>query len=170
MKFSLRHGDDHLILEVTEEAGGYRVSDGKRSWHVRLDDARDAIRTATVDTGPHRIGVWRKGETWDVVLDGINYEFLTRDARFERLLELGGGASKSTGRAEMRAPIPGLVTAVLVQAGEDVAEGEPVLVLAAMKLENEIRAPRAGRIAEVSVASGAAVEKGQLLAVIEPSE
>ncbi|MCE9582084.1 MAG: hypothetical protein K8T20_06155 [Planctomycetes bacterium] len=168
MKFALKHGEDRLELSVEEEAGGYRVSDGKTTWHVRFDDRRGAVRGVVVDDTRHSIGVARKGETWDVVLEGINYEFLTRDARFEKLLALqqdrGGDAG---GRAELRAPIPGLVTNVLKGVGDEVKEGEPVLVLAAMKLENEIRAPRAGKIVEVKAKAGAAVEKGELLAVIE---
>jgi biotin carboxyl carrier protein len=168
MKFALRHGEDRFEITVEEEAGGYRVTEGKKSWHIRFDDRRGAVRGVVVDDARHTVGVVRKGETWDVVLEGINYEFLTRDARFEKLLELqqarGGVAG---GRAEMRAPIPGLVTNVLKAVGDEVKEGEPVLVLAAMKLENEIRAPREGKLVEVRAKAGAAVEKGELLAVIE---
>lgn len=168
MKFALRHGEDRFELSVEEEAGGYRVSNGKTSWLIRFDDRRGAVRGVVVDDARHTVGVMRKGETWDVVLEGINYEFLTRDARFEKLLELqqarGGAVS---GRAEIKAPIPGLVTNVLKAAGDEVKEGEPVLVLAAMKLENEIRAPRAGKLVEIRAKAGAAVEKGELLAVIE---
>ncbi len=168
MKFALRHAEDRLELSVEEEAGGYRVSDGKNSWLIRFDDRRGAVRGVVVDDARHTVGVMRKGETWDVVLEGINYEFLTRDARFEKLLELqqarGGAVS---GRAEMKAPIPGLVTNVLKAVGDEVKEGEPVLVLAAMKLENEIRAPRSGKLVELRAKAGAAVEKGELLAVIE---
>jgi len=167
MKFSLKHGADKLALSVAEEDGGYRVSDGKRSWFVRLDDRRGAIRTVVVDNGRHKIGVSRKGEAWDIVLEGINYEFVTRDARFEKLLELQKVRAGATGRLEIHAPIPGLVTKVLKEPGQAVAEAEPILILSAMKLENEIRSTRAGRITEIRAKAGAAVEKGELLAVIE---
>lgn len=167
MKFSLKHGADRFELEVEEEAGGYRVSDGKRTWRIRIEDRRGAVRTVQVDDARHRAGVMRKGEAWDVVLEGIRHEFVARDARFEKLLELQKDRAAVSARAEIRAPIPGLVTNVLKQAGEAVAEGEPVLILSAMKLENEIRSPRSGRVVEVRAKAGAAVEKGELLAVIE---
>ncbi|MEK7467330.1 MAG: biotin/lipoyl-containing protein [Planctomycetota bacterium] len=168
MRFALRHGEDRFEISVEEEAGGYCVSDGKSTWHIRFDDRRGAVRGVVVDDARHTVGVARKGETWDVVLEGINYEFLTRDARFEKLLELQQARSGvASGRAEIRAPIPGLVTNLLKAEGDEVQEGEPVLVLAAMKLENEIRAPRGGKIVEIRTKAGAAVEKGELLAVIE---
>ncbi|NUN49814.1 MAG: biotin/lipoyl-binding protein [Candidatus Brocadiae bacterium] len=164
---TVRHGDDVFTVEVAESDGGYTVSNGGRTWHVRLDDRRGAIRTAVTDNGRHRVGVARRGESWELVLDGISYEFTARDTRFEKLLALGAARSGAAGRAEIRAPIPGLITTVLRNPGDPVAEGEPVLVLAAMKLENEIRSPRAGKLVEVRAKAGAAVEKGELLAVVE---
>jgi acetyl/propionyl-CoA carboxylase alpha subunit len=167
MKLGLRHGADRFVLDVAEEDGGYRVSDGRRTWHIRFDGRRGAIRGAVVGAARRKFGLLRRGETWDIVLDGVNYEFLARDQRFEKLLELQRDRGGASGRTEIRAPIPGLVTNVLRAAGDEVREGEPVLVLAAMKLENEIRAPRAGKLVEVRAKAGAPVEKGELLAAIE---
>jgi biotin carboxyl carrier protein len=60
----------------------------------------------------------------------------------------------------VKATLPGLVVAVAVQAGVDVAEGDPLLTIEAMKMQNEVRAPRAGQIVEVSVAAGQTVATG----------
>ena len=62
--------------------------------------------------------------------------------------------------------MPGRVVRVLVAAGADVAAGQGLVVVEAMKMENELRAPRAGRVAEVAVREGEAVDAGALLAVI----
>jgi biotin carboxyl carrier protein len=62
--------------------------------------------------------------------------------------------------------MPGRVVRVLAAAGDDVAAGQGLVVIEAMKMENEIRAPRAGRVLELGVREGQAVEAGALLAVV----
>ena len=71
------------------------------------------------------------------------------------------------GQVTITAPMPGRVVRVLVAPGDEVAARQGVVVVEAMKMENELRAPRAGRVKEVSVAAGASVEAGRVLAVIE---
>jgi biotin carboxyl carrier protein len=71
------------------------------------------------------------------------------------------------GQATISAPMPGRVVRVLVQPGDEVSARQGVIVVEAMKMENELRAPRAGRVKEVSVAAGMSVEAGRILAVIE---
>ena len=78
------------------------------------------------------------------------------------------GASAST-EDDIRAPMPGLVTAVAVAAGAEVAEGDRLLVLEAMKMEHVLRAPRDGVIAEVTAAAGDQVAGGGLLIALEPA-
>jgi len=75
--------------------------------------------------------------------------------------------SHGHGLISIAAPMPGRVVRVLVAAGEEVAARQGVVVVEAMKMENELRAPRAGRVKEVSVAAGTSVEAGRILAVIE---
>ena len=71
------------------------------------------------------------------------------------------------GQASITAPMPGRVVRVLVEPGDEVSARQGVVVVEAMKMENELRAPRAGRVKEVSVAAGMSVEAGRILAVIE---
>ena len=74
-----------------------------------------------------------------------------------------GGADAGAAAVTVRAPIPGRVVKVLVKAGDAVKAGQTLVVLEAMKMENELRAPRAGTVAEVRAAEGTAVEAGQEL-------
>jgi len=74
----------------------------------------------------------------------------------------GAGAAPIT----VRSPIPGRLIKLLVKVGDAVAAGQTLVVLEAMKMENELAAPRAGRIAELRCAEGAAVESGQELVVV----
>jgi biotin carboxyl carrier protein len=72
-----------------------------------------------------------------------------------------------TGDGRIKAPIPGQITQVMVSGGEKVELGQPLLVLEAMKMENEIRAPRSGRVKELKVFPGQRVMLDEVLAEIE---
>jgi biotin carboxyl carrier protein len=72
-----------------------------------------------------------------------------------------------TGDGRIKAPIPGQVTRVVVSVGDEVEQGEPLLVLEAMKMENEIRAPRAGRVKTLNVQAGQRVALNEVLAEID---
>jgi biotin carboxyl carrier protein len=76
-------------------------------------------------------------------------------------------ARPASGDGRVKAPIPGLITRVLVSPGEPVEIGQPLLVLEAMKMENEIRAPRSGRVTQINVAAGQSVALGMVLAEVE---
>lgn len=73
----------------------------------------------------------------------------------------------ASGDGRVKAPIPGLITRILVNPGETVELGQPLMVLEAMKMENEIRAPRAGRVAQINVTPGQSVMLGVVLAEVE---
>ena len=120
---------------------------------------------ADVTTPGTRAGVRRL----EVVVDGWRFELdvepdaraaLMERARRERGEATGGGA------AEVRAMIPGRVLAVAAEAGDTVEAGQRLLVIEAMKMQNEIRAPRSGVVTGVRVAAGRAVELGELLLTI----
>jgi biotin carboxyl carrier protein len=76
-------------------------------------------------------------------------------------------AAHRHGDISIVAPMPGRVVRVLVAPGDEVAVRQGVVVVEAMKMENELRAPRAGRVKEISVTPGTSVEAGRVLAVIE---
>ena len=71
-----------------------------------------------------------------------------------------------SGDGRVKAPIPGLVVRLCVELGDEVAVGEPLLVLEAMKMENEILAPRSGKVTELNVSEGTSVKLGDLLVEI----
>ena len=77
------------------------------------------------------------------------------------------GAWHGHGQVTIVAPMPGRVVRVLVANGDQVDVRQPVVVVEAMKMENELRAPRAGHVKEIAVAPGTSVEAGRVLAVIE---
>ncbi len=106
----------------------------------------------------------------EVVVDGWRFEFVVEDAARADLRERATrdrvGAGIGGGSFEIRAIIPGRVVAVVVAPGDTVEAGEPLLVVEAMKMQNELRAPRAGSVVRVAVGVGATVDVGDVLVVL----
>lgn len=103
--------------------------------------------------------------TIEIHLSGFPYVVTVHDERTEALASLAGGAHIS-GDATIRAPMPGLVTNILVSAGEEIKRGQTVIVLEAMKMENDLTTPRAGIVKEIRVARGQTVAQNDALAII----
>ena len=99
-----------------------------------------------------------------VVLDGYRFEIEVRDPR---RWTRQSGATGAHGIQHLSAPMPGKVVRVLVAAGETVEAGQGLVVVEAMKMQNEIKAPRAGRILSVPASEGATVIAGEVLATID---
>jgi 3-methylcrotonyl-CoA carboxylase alpha subunit len=106
--------------------------------------------------------VWRDGETHVLFADGQAWPFSV--PRFE------GGATVGAADGVLVAPMPGMVTALAVTAGQAVRRGEVLLVLEAMKMENSLVAPFDGVVARLDVALGAQVREGAVLARIDPAQ
>ena len=102
-------------------------------------------------------------------MDGFRFEVEAESERIASLRERasrGRAASAHSGPLEVRAIIPGKVVAVSVAPGDAVTAGQQLLVVEAMKMQNELRAPRDGTISRVGIAPGVKIEVGDLLVVI----
>ena len=117
-----------------------------------------SIAVAVDPAGRGRWGLTRLGERWDAEVV---------DERTRYIRGLTGTGDGSRGPDALRAPMPGLVVRVLVEPGQSVAPGAGLVVLEAMKMENELKAPAAGKIRQVRISAGEAVEKGQVLVELE---
>jgi biotin carboxyl carrier protein len=78
-----------------------------------------------------------------------------------------GAAAGGTGLQQIAAPMPGKVVKLLVKSGDEVAPRQGLVVVEAMKMENELRSPKAGKVVEVRVSEGSSVEAGAVLVVVE---
>lgn len=112
---------------------------------------------------------------WDpgagrLALEGWSHELRVQSEAAHRVAELGLRGAAAGGPARVRAPMPGLVLLVEVSEGERVSEGQGILIIEAMKMENEIRAPVAGVVRRLSVSAGDAVERDALLCVVETAD
>jgi pyruvate carboxylase subunit B len=106
-------------------------------------------------------------ERYSVSIDGKNLEVLIRTSLQEKAAKLSELKAAVTHKMERKAAMPGLVLKIKKQAGDSVAQGESVMILEAMKMENDVRAQASGKIKSINVKEGMAVEKGFTLFTIE---
>jgi biotin carboxyl carrier protein len=106
----------------------------------------------------------RPGGEWLLQFPHVTLAAAVDGRRFRRG---SAGSVADAGEQRIMAPMPGRVVRVLVKTGDDVAGRQGLVVVEAMKMENELVSPRAGRIKEVAVAEGQSVETGRLLIVVE---
>ena len=140
-------------------AGSRREDVGGEGYSLLLDGSSFALRA--------RGG---GGGEWRLELDGDTVRAEVLDPRAHRVRRLSAKAGTGAKVVPLTAPMPGLVVQVAVAEGESVEAGDRVLIVEAMKMENELRAPGAAIVKRLHAAPGDAVEKGQLLVEFAEAE
>jgi biotin carboxyl carrier protein len=123
-----------------------------------LVDGRSYVVLAAAGEGP--------GE-WQLRLDGATFVVEVVDERTRAIRAMTGAAARARGPGPLRAPMPGLVVRVQVEPGQAVERGAGLVIVEAMKMENELTADAAGVVARVLVQPGQTVEKGAVLVEFE---
>lgn len=164
----------------------YFVTIGERTFEVdlsggeiRIDGERVEAELAAIEGTPikHLLVDGRSytlaakpGEVrgaWDIHLNGTRSEVEVVDERTRAIQAMTGKTAAQQGPKPVRAPMPGLVLRVDVEPGQEVKPGQGVVIIEAMKMENELRAEAAGIVAKILVEPGQAVEKGAVLIEFE---
>lgn len=114
--------------------------------------------------------VYPTEEGWQVLLLGHFYEVRVEDEREKRLHAAAAASLQAGDECTLKAPMPGLVVAVPVSAGQAVEKDQVLLVLESMKMQNELRAPFAGTVAQVRVEAGESVQQKQILMIVTPPQ
>ena len=161
MKTDWRDGPRTRSVELTALGPG--------RWRAQVDAAQFDIAVVTLEDGRMRLITDSGERIAEVTAAGTrrfvrlgSFDFvLEREASGRKGLRVAAGGS-------LEAPMPGVVTRVLVQAGEAVRKGQPLVALEAMKMEHLIRAPRDGRVKSVGAKAGEMVQGGATLVELEP--
>jgi len=154
------------VVDVKEiEADVYSVEvDGK----IQVIDAQKSERTVyslLVNGRSYEANVTEQPRGLDILIEGDFYNVTVIDERRRSLVRQGDLPAEGT--QVITAQMPGKVVAILAEPGQRVETGEGLLVLEAMKMENEIKSPIDGEVKEIAVEVGSTVESGQRLAVVE---
>lgn len=124
--------------------------------HVRIDGRSLPLFARRNDRG------------WIIELEGRQFEVTVEDERTRRLRQLAAQVAPARTTRTLTAPMPGLIVRVEVEEGQEVEPGDGLVVMEAMKMENELRAEAAVRITSIEVESGQVVERDAVLLSMEP--
>ncbi len=161
----------------------YYAQIGDREYEIQVENGQVLVDGQPMEVDLHQVGT---PELYSVLVNGRSYEILVEEARQGYIVTLQGEqyvvqvedertrrmnigrrmTAAPKGELLVKAPIPGLVVKVLVKEGEQVVEDQPLVILEAMKMENEIRALRGGVVRRVEVSPGQRVEQNAPLLLI----
>ncbi len=167
MAFIAKLGEQSYRVEIEETGKSvYRVSVDGNEFVV---DGKKTGRTnysLIVDNRSFEIEVDNAEDEYRVLVDGRSYHVHLVD---ERRVRVGDGQSDSQiqGRQRVSVPMPGKVIAVLVSEGDVVEKGQGLVIVEAMKMENEVRSPISATVKEIKVKAGDTVEGGAVLVIVE---
>ncbi|HEY0997802.1 MAG TPA: biotin/lipoyl-containing protein [Gemmatimonadaceae bacterium] len=155
-------------VELSRDGATVEVDGGEVAASV-ADVEGTPVRLVRVGDTVHRVIARREGGRgrYTLWVDGWRFDAEALDERARAIRELSAATAGATGPAPLKAPMPGLIVRVNVQPGDAVQPGQGLVVMEAMKMENELKASAAGRVKSVLVAPGTAVEKGALLVELE---
>lgn len=173
MHYFVRLADDREIeFDMGPEGLALVAPDADATEPLDVDMQRvpnSDVWVLRVGNRSHRV-VARRGDasgSWELLVDGIPVSTEALDARTRHLREMTTAMAGASGPKPVVAPMPGLVVKVDVEVGDEVEAGQGVVIVEAMKMENELAAEAPGRVVAVNASAGEAVDKGQVLVELE---
>ena len=164
MKLNLVINGSEAEMEIVAPAPAcrFRFSGQERCADVEIPEP--GIYSVLLDGRSYDASVERTASALIVTVNGSRFEIEVRDPR---RWSRGSGRAEGKGRETLAAPMPGKVVRVLVAAGDVVGPGQGIVVVEAMKMQNEIKASRLGRVLAIHAQEGTTVAAGEALATIE---
>jgi len=166
-----------MTYEVTIDGKMYRV-ELTRGPDAKLQCLLDArgLNVDAVEAGRDILSIVIDGRAWEVkrervggemhlMIAGERYEAEVRDPRSFRARKAAGAGLE--GPKKLVSPMPGKVVRVLVSAGAEVEAGQGVIVVEAMKMQNEIKSPKKGKVSKIVAVEGVTVNAGEALAIVD---
>ena len=165
MKYITTVDDQQFEIEVVDE---HHIRIGDRLLQVDFESVSgQSVFSLILDGRSYESFVYQGEEDWDVLLRGRQYQVKVEDEREKRLKAAAGGGVAEGGEFHLKAPMPGLVVAILVEEGQPVKKGQVMLILESMKMQNELKAPRDGTIGRIRVKAGESVEQKQAMLSVQ---
>jgi biotin carboxyl carrier protein len=157
--------DDSRVVEITGSDGRYRITIGEQVLEVDARQPAPGVYSLLVDGTSYTADVLDRDGACVVHVGGEAYEIVVEE-QTRHIIRTRGGAAAGARSRTLSAPLPGKISRVAVRPGDTVQAGDTLLVIEAMKMENEFKASGAGTVAEVRVEPGQAVNAGDVLIVM----
>lgn len=163
MKYFAAVGEHTFEIEINDDG---IVVDGKPITVDLQQSGVSQLYSLLLNGASFEMLIEETRQSYDVTLRGEQFHVQVEDERTRRLNAGRQGPTLPQGDLVVKAPIPGLIVKVLVQEGDEIAEDQPLIILEAMKMENEIRALRSGTVRTVEVSAGLRVEQNEILMIV----
>jgi biotin carboxyl carrier protein len=165
VKFEAQTGGETIPIDVGGADGRFSVVIGDRRLQVDARQTAEGIWSILLDGASHVADVTEQDGVYLVDVEGERYAIrVEEESRY--IIRTRGAQGGDRGQV-LKAPMPGKVTLIEVTVGQAVAPGDGLIVLEAMKMENEFKAQVAGTVKEIRVVAGQPVNPGDVLVVIE---
>jgi biotin carboxyl carrier protein len=155
-KKNVKLSDNSFVIVDNKEYNQELYPLSGNTWLLKLDNKIYEISASQIDH-----------ERYSISIEGRNLEILIRTSLQEKAAKLSELKGITTHKMDTKAPMPGMVIKIKKNIGNNVSQGESIMILEAMKMENDLRAQVSGKIKSISVKEGMAVEKGNILFTIE---
>jgi biotin carboxyl carrier protein len=164
MKLEVKIGERTRTVELDRRGEGLSVQLDGEALAADVVEIAHGVYSILIDGRSFEARVLPRGRQLHVSTEEGEFAAEVHDPRAWRGRH--GGLLEAAGMQQIVAPMPGKVVRVLVAAGEEVAAGQGLLVVEAMKMQNEVRSPKAGTVERVLAAEGQSVNSGDVLAVV----
>jgi biotin carboxyl carrier protein len=167
MKYITTVGDQEYEVEILSERQ-VRVNDNVYAVDFEALSGQPVF-SLLVDGGSYQAHIIEGDDeaTLQVLLRGTLYNARVEDEREKRLKTAAGSSVAEAGDFVLKAPMPGLIVDVPVKEGDEVSEGDILVILESMKMQNELKAPKDGKVSRVQVSTGDSVEQRQAMVSLE---
>jgi biotin carboxyl carrier protein len=163
MKYLVTVNDLSLTVDISEQAGELQIMvDGRPKSSSVVTDQEHHRLLMLLDSRSFDAEVYCSNGVTSVLLAGREFPCIVEDERLVSIRKVAGLTTVGHDTV-VKAPMPGLIVRLLKNVGDTVIKGERLLIVEAMKMENELKSPIAGKVKEIHVAVGRPVDKGQLL-------
>jgi len=161
MRYVTTIGEREYLVELVDD---HHVSVDGVLYEIDFERVGDQpVYSMLVDGNSYDALVYPEDDVWQVVFQAHLYTASVEDEREKRLRASMGGASQEHSEYQLKAPMPGMVVAVPVQAGQEIQKGDVLVILESMKMQNELKSPRSGSVSRIRVAPGDRVEQKETL-------
>ncbi len=168
MKLNAEINHEHFSIAIKKEGAKVFAEVNERKYELDVQEIRDGVFLFNFEGKVYEAHIDRnakKSELFNVYVGNQNFAISLRDPK--RLRGGTGEHEHGEGVAEIVTQMPGKVVRVLVETGAEVTKGEGIIVVEAMKMQNEMKSPKDGIVKEIKVNAGDTVNGGDVLAVIE---
>ena len=155
-----------LLFDRREENGTFRLFFDKKPLDFEFVPLGGNRYSLIRNHVPHLLHIIEENGLYHIHMDGEYFAVRIEDERMRALRELVAQSSSGGGDRTITAPIPGMISRILVSEGQKIAAGESLIILEAMKMENELRAEDGGYIKKIMIETGKPAEKDQPLLII----